>query len=196
MGMMGVGFEDLLKHVPVGDLAARFNVDEDTVLEAVSKAVPGLVGGMAVNASTDEGAASLERATSQHTVPAAALAEVAETDGKEIVRKVLGDEENTVAHALGSTTQNSAVADLIPKLLLLLAALARQVDAGQRGMGSTATTEPSPGGRLIDILGGLAGSPSARADGLGDVLGGILGGGAGSAGGGLGGLLGGLVGKR
>lgn len=194
--MMAVGFEDLLKHVPVGDLAARFNVDEDTVLEAVSKAVPGLVGGMAVNASTDEGAASLERATSQHTVPAASLAEVDETDGKKIVRKVLGDKENTVAHALGSTTQNSAVADLIPKLLPLLAPLVMQFLAGQLGKGSTATTKPSSGGGLMDILGGLLGSSSSHSDGLGDVLGGILGGGSGSSGGGLGGLLGGLFGKR
>lgn len=196
---MASNFDDLLQNVPVGDLAKQFDVDENVMLEAVQRAMPGLLGGMAVNASNEEGAASLERATDKHTQHAASLADVDVEDGKKIVKKVLGEKEAPVAQALSKNAGDSVIGDLIPKLLPFLAPLIMQFLAGQLGKGSQPTKKQSSGG-ITDILGGLLGGSGSQSGGdvFGDVLGGLLGGGSSqkSSGGGLDDLLGGLFGKR
>lgn len=199
----------LLGQVPVGDLAAKFGVDEATVTAAVRQALPGLVGGMAVNASDETGAAKLQAAVQKHQ-PASGtptLQAIDVEDGQKIVQHVLGDKKDDVALALGSQAGNSAVADLVPQLLPLLAPLVMQFLAGKigGGGGGTVSSGGGLGGVLGDLLGGLVGGGSnsgtkkksepAGGD-IGDLLGGLLGGGGkNSGGGGLGGLLGGLFGK-
>jgi hypothetical protein len=204
----------LLQQIPVGELAQRFGVDEATVDAAVRQALPGLVGGMAVNASDREGAEKLERAVQQHT-PARGtldLNAIDTDDGGKIVTHVLGDQRESVTKALGAQSGNSAVADLLPQLLPILAPLVMQFLAGKiGGAGSTASTGAANesggvGGVLGDLLGGLLGGGSQSGSatsgdaggGLGDLLGGLLGGGSSqqSSGGGLGDLLGGLLGGR
>ncbi|WP_449281019.1 DUF937 domain-containing protein [Leucobacter sp.] len=211
--------ETLLQQVPLGDLAARFGVDEGTVEAAVRQALPGLIGGMAVNASAADGADSLARAVQQHESPAEKLSleAIDAEDGKKIVKHVLGEQKDDVAKALGANSGSSVIADLIPQLLPLLAPLVMQFLAGRLGGGSAAGTTASSGsaegglgGVLGDLLGGLLGGgsgagPASSGSGssggdLGDLLGGLLGGGSGSSGGssggGLGDLLGGLLGGR
>ncbi|UOQ56616.1 DUF937 domain-containing protein [Leucobacter allii] len=207
----------LLEQVPVGELAERFGTDEATVEAAVRQALPGLLGGMAVNASDDEGAARLAGAAERHSASAGKLSldAIDTEDGKKIVKHVLGDKEQDVALALGKQSGSSAIADLIPQLLPILAPLVMQFLAGKlggAGGGTVAAGSSSAaggvGGVLGDLLGGLLGggdakgSGSSGAGGLGDVLGGLLGGGSagsgkrdGQASGGLGDLLGGLFGK-
>lgn len=196
----------LLGQVPVGDLAAQFGVDEDTMQAAVRQALPGLVGGMAVNASDETGAAKLAAAVQKHqpTSGAPTLKAIDVEDGQKIVKHVLGDKKDDVALALGANSGNSAVADLVPKLLPMLAPLVMQFLAGKVG-GGGANTGGGLGGVLGDLLGGLLGGGSASSTkkqqesaggDIGDLLGGLLGGGGqSSGGGGLGGLLGGLLGK-
>lgn len=204
----------LLKQVPVGDLAAKFGVDEATVSAAVRQALPGLLGGMAVNASDDDGAEKLKAAVKKHQ-PASGkptLEAINTEDGQKIVQHVLGDKKDDVALALGAKAGSPDVASLIPALLPLLAPLVMQFLAGKIGGGAAAGGSGSAasgggiGGVLGDLLGGLLGGGDQNAPqgklkkqddaggDLGDLLGGILGGGRGS-GGGLGGLLGGLLGK-
>lgn len=203
----------LLGQVPIADLAERFGVDEGTVEAAVRQALPGLLGGMAVNASAAEGASSLERAVQQHA-PASEkprLQAIDTEDGKKIVGHVLGDKRDQVAHALGERSGDSGIADLIPKLLPILAPIIMQFLAGKLGGGSasgstsagTTSAGGGLGGVLGDLLGGLLGGgqtaqqQSGSGGDLGDVLGGLLGGGSGKSGsgGGLGDLLGGILGK-
>ena len=58
----GVGPEVTAVAVAVlNAVAAQFGIDEATAQQAVTQALPGLLGGMAVNASSEEGAASLIR---------------------------------------------------------------------------------------------------------------------------------------
>ena len=204
----------LLGQVPIGDLAAKFGVDESTMTEAVQQALPGLVGGLAVNASEQSGAEQIERALQKHTpAPGGLSLDAIDTeDGKKIVKHVLGDKEGDVAHALGANAGNSVIGSLIPKLLPVLAPLVMQFLAGKvlgGGANGTVANQSSSGGGLGgvlgDLLGGLVGGGSqsqSQADaggGLGDLLGGLLGGGSGSgssSGGGLGDLLGGLLGGK
>lgn len=203
-------FDELLARVPLGDLAGRFGVDEATVETAVRQALPGLVGGMAANASDADGAVKLEKALQKHAGGDAKpkLKGIDTEDGKKIVKHVLGDKQADVERALGAQSGNSGIADLIPKLLPVLAPIIMQFLANRMGGGAASSSTTSSassqgdglGGVLGDLLGGLlggGGSATQSAQGssgdLGDVLGGLLGGG-GNSGGGLGGLLGGLLG--
>lgn len=198
----------LLAQIPVDDIAKKLGVDEGTALSAVKQALPGLLGGMAVNANSSEGQEKLVGALSKHA-PAKgkiSLDAVDTNDGKKIVKHVLGDKEEAVAQALGAQAGSFDVGKLIPMLLPLLAPIVMQFLAGKIGGGAsqTASTSGSQGG-IGDLLGGLLGglgggggsAQSQQGGGLDDLLGGLLGGGSskGSSGGGLGGLLGGLLGK-
>lgn len=191
----------LLSQVPVGELAAKLGVDEDTALAAVKQALPGLLGGLAVNASSDEGKQQLEGALAKHT-PAdgkISLDAIDEQDGEKIVKHVLGDKQDAVANALGQQAGNAGIAKLIPMLLPLLAPIVMQFLAGKKQQAPAQAEEA--GGGIGDVLGGLlggltGGNQAKSQGGIGDLLGGLLGGGGGNAqGGGLGGLLGGLLGK-
>lgn len=186
----------LLEQVPLGDLAAKFGVDEATMQAAVRQALPGLVGGMAVNARDETGAAKLQAAVQKHQPASGAptLKAIDAEDGQKIVKHVLGDKKDDVAQALGSNAGSSAVADLVPQLLPLLAPLVMQFLAGKIGGagGGTVSSGGGLGGVLGDLLGGLLGGGSntgsntsakstkkksepAGGD-LGDLLGGLLGG--------------------
>ncbi|GAA1320648.1 DUF937 domain-containing protein [Leucobacter albus] len=193
--------DSLLSQVPVGELAAKLGVDEDTALAAVKQALPGLLGGLAVNASSDEGKQQLEGALSKHTPTDGkiSLEAIDEKDGEKIVKHVLGDKQDAVANALGQQAGNAGIAKLIPMLLPLLAPIVMQFLAGKKQQAPAADDN---GGGIGDVLGGLLGgltgggqSAPASGGGIGDLLGGLLGGGGGKSQGGLGGLLGGLLGK-
>ena len=201
--------DDLLAQVPVTDIAAKLGVDEDTALAAVKQALPGLVGGMAVNASDDDGAQKLQSALGKHTPKAGTISldAIDTEDGKKIVKHVLGDKENDVAQALGAQAGGGGLdfGKLIPMLLPILAPIVMQFLAGRMGGGSTSTAQSqSQGGGLSDILGGLLGgltggsaSTQSQGGGLSDILGGLLGGGSSSnkSGGSLGDILGGFLGR-
>lgn len=189
-----LNLDDLLGQIPLGDIAERFGVDEDTANAAVRQALPGLLGGLAVNASDNEGAGKLEKALERHVDSGAkgGLVAIDTDDGEKIVNHVLGDKKSDVVQALGAQSGSSGIADLIPKLLPILAPIIMQFLAG--GF-SKQQADPDDNGGIGDLLGGLLGGGSQQSGGgLGDLLGGLLGGGSQQSGGGLGGLLGGLLG--
>lgn len=194
-------FEQLMNRVPFADLAEQFGVDEQTVQSAVRQALPGLVGGMAVNASDDQGAEQLARALQQHADAdeRPKLRAIDVEDGQKIVNHVLGDQSDSVVQMLGARSGDSTIAGMIPQLLPMLAPLVMQFLAGRMGGGSQQSGSEGLGGLLGDLLGGMGGGQSSSGGGIGDLLGGLFGGGGdgGSAsGGGLDDLLGGLFGDR
>ena len=198
----GININDLLNNIPIADIASSFGVDEATAKQAVQQALPGLLGGMAVNASNEEGAGKLTAALKKHeSTNISGLSAVDTADGQKIVNHVLGDKQDAVARSLGAQA-GGGIGDLIPKLLPILAPIVMSFLAKQMGGGSATNTSNSTGGGIGDLLGGLLGGGSGSTDGgLGDLLGGLLGGGSNSnsnsnSGGGLGGLLGGLLGGR
>lgn len=195
--MSDVNINDLLKSIPIADIASQFGIDESTAQQAVSQALPGLLGGMAVNASDEEGAGKLTAALKKHEGASIdTLSSVDTADGEKIVNHVLGDKQEAVALALGEQG-GGGLGNLIQKLLPVLAPIVMAYLANQLGGGSK-NGSTGDGGGIGDLLGGLLGGGSTSASssgGLGDVLGGLLGGGSGGkSGGGLGDLLGGLLG--
>ncbi|SJN09319.1 Glycine-rich cell wall structural protein precursor [Leucobacter sp. 7(1)] len=201
--------DSLLQNIPLGELAAKFGVDEDTIGAAVQQALPGLIGGMAVNASDADGASKLESAVQKHQPASGAVSldNIDTADGEKIVKHVLGDKKDQVAQALGEQAGNNAIATLVPQLLPMLAPLVMQFLAGKMGGGqgtvAASNDQGGLGGVLGNLLGGLVGGgkqtqQASAGGGLGDLLGGLLGGGGQqqSAGGGLGDLLGGLLGGK
>lgn len=212
MAQNSVNLDSLLGQVPIADIATQFGVDERTAKAAVSQALPGLLGGMAVNASVSEGEAALSSALKKHQGAKSLKLEAIDTaDGKKIVKHVLGDKEESMAQALSSGAGDSGIAALIPKLLPILAPIVMQFLAGKvfgdstggAAQQKTQESEGGLGGVLGDLLGGVLGGGSSNSSGgsggsggLGDILGSVLGGGSQKGGGGLGDLLGGLLGGK
>lgn len=159
----------------IGAVAQRFGMSPDEAQSAIAHAVPLLVGGMARNASTPDGAQALHNAL--------------ERDHSEVdLGGLLGGLFGT-----GGGGTGGGIGDMLGSVL----------GGGQSG--ANAPQGGGLGGGLADVLGsvlGGGGQPNANAPqggapggGLGDVLGSVLGGGNGS--GGIGGaILGHIFGSR
>ena len=207
------GLDDILRSLPMDQLARQLGTDEATAAQAASTALPALLGGLQANAADPRGAASLAEALGQHDDDLFGdrvdLERVDTSDGAKISSHIFGDNEEQVVHALGGTG-GGAGGDLIKRLLPLLAPivlsyLAKQMQGGGRGGGPVRS--PGAGPSLPTQTQGGAGSPGAPGS-LQDMLGQVLGGAAGGAAaggaaagkggqdplGGLGDILGGLLG--
>ncbi|SFR71849.1 protein of unknown function [Microbacterium azadirachtae] len=191
--------DEILKQVPIGDIAQKLGVSEDVARQAVQEGGAALLGGLAKNAETPEGSAAIEAALAKHDgfSGAASLDDVDEADGQKIVSHVFGGNADQVAQTL-TNDQKTAGIDF-GKLLPILAPIVMGLIAnGQKG------SSTGGGGGLGDILGGLLSGgqqqqgQAAGGGGLGDILGGLLGGGNSGSGGGIdiGGLIGGLLGGK
>jgi hypothetical protein len=199
--------DEILSQIPLSQLAQQLGVDEATAEEAVRSAVPALLGGMAANAQDAGGAASLEKALSQHTsnpLEGLGIEGIDTKDGEAIVGNVFGDNTDQVINKLGGQTGGKG---LMQQLLPILAPIILSMLAGKFMKGQAAPTGgqvPSGGpmpsgdsgaGGLEDLLGGATtGAGGASGGGLGDLLGGLLGGSSGGSAAGMDDLLGGLLG--
>lgn len=166
--------QDILGHIPIGQIAGMLGTDQETAKAAVEAAVPTLLAGMHNNAQAPDGAASLESARGQHQDGlldgGVDVSQVDTADGEKIVSHVFGGQQDQVASQLAGTAQLGVVGgDLVKRLLPILAPIVMSYLAKK-------------------LLGGRAGADAGAGTGgvdLGGLLGGLLGGGA--AGGGSGG---------
>ncbi|MCP2032342.1 hypothetical protein L1277_002445 [Okibacterium sp. HSC-33S16] len=194
--------DDLLGRIPVSDIATRLGVDEATAAAAVEQALPALVSGLEANTFDPSGAASLERAVSQHSATlvdgTVNLDDVDPADGEKIVSHIFGEHKDQVVATLsdGSTQPasfagSSVVGKLLPILApIVLSYLAKQFSERKQSAETAQPTEPmqsrvpkpekEPEGGLGGILGGLLGGGKAESTagsgGIGEILGGLLGG--------------------
>lgn len=208
--------DELMSQIPIGDVAAKLGVDEQTARAAVEQALPALVSGLEANAHDPGGAASIEKAVSKHSPSLVEggvdLADVDTDDGDKIVSHIFGPNREQVVATLGtqpaaaSTGTGGLVGKLLPILApIVLSYLAKQFLERKQSTETAQPTEPMQpkqpkteaegglGGLLGGILGGGSSSESSESSGggIGDILGGLLGGGSE---GGVGDLLGGLLG--
>lgn len=186
--------QDILRQIPMDQIAGLLGTDRQTAQTAVEAAVPTLLAGMQNNVQASDGAASLESALSQHQdgllEGGVDVSQVDTADGEKIVSHVFGGQQDQVASQLAGTSQFGGVGgDLIKKLLPILAPIVMSYLANKVLGGRGQSSEAGAGG---------AGEAGAGGIDLGGILGGILGGGAAAGGaggmGGLGDLLGGLFG--
>lgn len=196
-----MALDDILRQVPVDDIAAKLGVSRDEAKVAIEQGGAVLLGGLAKNAETAEGSAAIQKALRKHegATGAAKVDDVDQADGGKIVAHILGGNEKEVTSKL---TESKATPGIdFGKLLPILAPIVMGLIANANKDKKADAGAPESGGGIGDIIGGLlgggSGSGGAGGGGIGDVLGGLLGGGSGSSGGGgIGDLLGGLFGGR
>ncbi|MFP5281927.1 MAG: DUF937 domain-containing protein [Actinomycetes bacterium] len=174
--------DDILRQIPLSQLAAQLGTDEQTAEAATRSALPALLGGLQANAQDSERATSLDQALGQHSPSlidgGVDLNQVDTNEGEKIVSHIFGGQREAVANELGAggLADGALGSGMVQRLLPILAPivmsyLAKQL-TGQAGAGAASG---GLGGVLGSVLGGggLAGGPGAG--GLGDVLGGLLG---------------------
>lgn len=173
--------DGLIDLIPIDLVADKLGIDEKSAKSAVTAALPALVAGLASNASTDEGAAALEKALHKHKTKSTKLTDVDEEDGKKIVSHVFGVKKGAVVEAAAGKADvtKDIIAQLLPIIApIVLSWLASQFlggDKEEKPAKAEKEESSSSGGGLGDILGGLIGSKQGQ-DMLGSVLGGLLGG--------------------
>lgn len=168
---------DILKQVPIGDIAEKFGVDQDVARQAVQEGGAALLGGLAKNAETPEGSSAIENALNRHGgfSGASKVDDVDQADGDKIVKHVFGDKKGEVVDTLTKSEKTAGGIDF-GKLLPILAPIIMGVIANTKGSSGS-------GGGLGGILGGLlgggstgSGTQSGGGNVIGDILGGLFGG--------------------
>lgn len=196
-----MALDDILKQVPIDDIAEKLGVSRDEAKVAIEQGGAVLLGGLAKNAETAEGSAAIQKALQKHegSTGAGKVDDVDQADGGKIVAHILGGNEKEVTTKL---TESKATPGIdFGKLLPILAPIVMGLIANANKDKKTDAGAPESGGGIGDLIGGLLGGGNsgggAGGGGIGDVLGGLLGGGSGgSGGGGIGDLLGGLLGGK
>jgi hypothetical protein len=193
--------DEILSQIPMRQLADQLGVDESAAEQAARQALPALLAGMQANATDPRGAASLERALSEHqgfSLDRLDLQQIDTADGDQIVGHIFGDKRQDVVSRLGDQGSGQGlIGKLLPMLApLVMSWLAAKFLGGQRAPTGGSATRPSGDG-LDDLL---PGAGTSSGGGLGDLLGGILGGVGAKAGsqgdqGSITGILGDLLGS-
>lgn len=174
--------DDILRDLPVDQIAARLGATPDEVHDAAYAALPALLGGLQANAEDPAGEQSLLGALSQHEAPVSAD-QVDLADGERATRHIFGDRREDVVAALGSTGANPG---LISRLLPLLAPIVLSYLAKRMGQSGGAGGAGGLLGMLQQLLQGAVEGTSTTSGNaampgfdsiLSDVLGGMLGGG-------------------
>jgi len=207
---------DMLEQQLRGDtlmqISRQLGTDEGTTANAVAVALPLLLGGLSKNASTQQGAASLDAAlTRDHDgslldSPQRALADPMALNAGGILGHIFGRRqapvEQGVAKATGLDSQRvgKLLMILAPLVMAALARVRSTQGAAGASAGSVLQREQSNIERQVPGLGGLASILDRDGDGeiaddIANLAAGRLGG-LGGAGGGLGNILGGLLGDR
>ena len=145
----------------IGEIAKKFNIDTNKIMDVIKAAIPKFLSAMQKNAGTAAGAAALTQALGNH---AGQGLSINLEDGKKILDKIFGGNLGSVISNLGKQTNttndqvNNILASIAPNLLSVLG----------KGAGS---------GNIGNILGGLLGGASNSNSGsnAGKVLGGLLG---------------------
>ena len=167
--------DDLIKSIPLADIAAQLGVSEDVASEAVNQTVPTLLAGLQAQ-DTTEAPADLAQAADNG-------------DGQQIVSSLFGEKTDDVAAAAAAPLSSGVTDGLVKQLLPILAPIVisfvmKKLTSGgaaapqQEQAPAPAPQQQSGGDVLGSILGNMLGGGNQQAGGnaAGNVLGSILGG--------------------
>ena len=185
---------DLLSGSVISSIAGQTSTSEKDTQNVLANALPALVGAMAQNASTEDGANSLAKALDDHTSSkglASLLQNVDTEDGAKILTKILGGETETVQNAVAKKSGASKVdtskilAMAAPLLLAALGSQKKKTKTQSDGLGGLLTSllgggddDEDDGSTLISLAGSLLGGSnkkSGKSD-SGDILTSLAGG--------------------
>lgn len=185
----------------IGQIARQVGVNEADARRALEHLSPAVSRGIQRNIGAEGGIDSLLNALQggnhgRYLDDPSQLGNAVD-DGNGILGHIFGSKEVSRGVADHVSQQTGIGADLLKKMLPLIASLVMGALAKKMtGGGMAAQAQPSGGG-LGDILGNVfgGGQPQAGGGGLGDILGNVLGGGRPQqGGGGLGDIIGSVLG--
>ena len=188
---------DLLSGSVISTIAGQTGTSEKDTRNVLANALPALVGAMAQNASTEEGAESLARALDDHTTAegiSGLLGKVDPEDGAKILTKILGGQNDAVQKAVAkksgaSKTDTTKILTMAaPLLLAALGSQKKKTKTKSAGLGSLLTgllgggeDDEDDGSTLVSLAGSLLGGSAEKEDGgdlltslAGSLLGGML----------------------
>ena len=188
---------DLLSGSVISSIAGQTGTSEKDTRNVLANALPALVGAMAQNASTEEGAESLARALDDHTTAeglSGLLGKVDTEDGAKILTKILGGQNDAVQKAVAkksgaSKTDTTKILTMAaPLLLAALGSQKKKTKTKSAGLGSLLTgllgggeDDEDDGSTLVSLAGSLLGGSAEKEDGgdlltslAGSLLGGML----------------------
>ena len=182
---------DLLSGSVISSIAGQTGTSEKDTRNVLANALPALVGAMAQNASTEEGAESLARALDDHTTAEGLpglLGKVDTEDGAKILTKILGGQNDAVQKAVAkksgaSKTDTTKILTMAaPLLLAALGSQKKKTKTKSAGLGSLLTgllgggeDDEDDGSTLVSLAGSLLGGSAEKEDG-GDLLTSLAGG--------------------
>ena len=172
------GMDDILKTLPIDDIAAQLGVDPSEARRAVEEGGATILSGLQRNAQTPEGAAALEKALGTHGGEVAGgrvdLNALDTADGQKILGHIFGGQEQAVAQKLTDEPKTAGID--FGKLLPILAPIILGLIANQQKAKAPTQTSADDGGGLGGLIGGLLGGGSGAASPGGIDIGGLLGG--------------------
>lgn len=163
----------------VGQLAKNFGIDDGQAQSAVQSLLPALSRGLQKNAGQGDGLSSLLGALqggghARYADDAASLTrDDAVSDGNAILGHILGSKDASRNVASHAAAQTGLSADLLKKMLPMVAAVAMGSLSKQTASGGALAGATGGAGSSGDMLGALSGLLDADKDGsaLDDVLG-------------------------
>ena len=190
-------------------IAQQLGTDEGTAANAVSVALPLLLSGLARNASTPEGAASLDQALTRDHVtsplldsPTEAVANPNAFNAGGILGHIFGQRQAPIQQGVAKATgidlhSAGKVLMILAPIVMASLARARSAQGPNASAGSVLKTEQQHIERQVPGLGGLASILDRNHDGsIADDIANLASGRTGGLGGGLGSVLGGILGDR
>jgi hypothetical protein len=147
----------------IGEIAKKFNIDPNKIIEVIKAAIPKFLSAMQKNAGTAAGAAALTQALGNH---AGQSLGINIEDGQKILSKIFGGNLGSVISSLGKQTNtgndqvNNILASIAPNLLSILGTNSSGINIGNV---------------LGSLLGGGSSASSNTGSTAGKVLGGLLG---------------------
>ena len=144
----------------IGEIAKKFKIDPNKIIEVIKAAIPKFLSSMQKNAGTAAGAAALSQALGNHAGQGLGINI---EDGQKILSKIFGGNLGSVISSLGKQTNtsndqvNNILASVAPNLLSVLG----------KGAGT---------GNIGNILGSLlGGGAKSGSNNAGNAIGGLLG---------------------
>lgn len=171
------GLDDILRMLPIDQIAAKLGVDPGTAAQAVQQGGGAILSGLQQNAATPAGASAIDAALARHTGVGdrVDIDQVDTADGEKILGHVFGGNQQQVARALTEEPKTAGID--FGALLPMLAPVVMGLLAKNKSAAPTSTGSSGSGGGIGDLLGGILGGGTAGGGiDVNGILGGLLGG--------------------